>query len=139
MRSWEWEKICRLEDIYLEMSRIREFQKRAKQIGIDVIYLCRELPDTSEFRIIRRQIIRSATSVGANYRAVSRAKSDADFIHKLTIVEEEADETIYWLEIIEEMVKPREIEKVEVLKNELNEILSIAISSIRTVRSKSKK
>jgi len=121
------------------MSRIKEFQKRAKQIGIDVIYLCRELPNTSEFIIIQRQIIRSATSVGANYRAVSRAKSDADFIHKLTIVEEEADETIYWLEILEEMVKPREIEKIDVLKNELNEILSIVISSIRTVRRRRKK
>jgi four helix bundle protein len=98
VRNGEWGKICGLENIYLEMSRIKEFQKRAKQIGIDVIYLCRELPNTSEFRIIQRQIIRSATSVGANYRAVSRAKSDADFIHKLTIVEEEADETIYWLE-----------------------------------------
>ena len=70
---------------------------RTKLIGINVIKLVDELPNKISSKAITHQIIRSATSIGANYRAACRAKSTADFINKLKIVEEEADETIYWL------------------------------------------
>jgi len=82
-------------------------------------------------KVISNQIIRSSTSVGANYRAVCRAKSNADFINKLRIVEEEADETLFWFEILEEtqIIKSDELQS---LKRETNEILSIVVSSIKT-------
>ena len=90
------------------------------------------LPQTYASRVIINQILRCALSVGANYRAVCRAKSDKDFINKMKIVEEECDETIYWLEIIEES----ELAKVEViapLKQDAKEILAMIVASINTV------
>ncbi len=86
-----------------------------------------------EFRVIGHQLIRCASSVGANYRAASRARSRADFIAKLGIVEEEADEVCYWLEILEGigMTESREIEP---LKSEANELISIIIGSKKTAR-----
>ena len=88
--------------------------------------------------VISAQISRSSTSVGCNYRSACSAKSDADFINKLKIVEEETDETIYWLEVMEEsgIVNTARVEK---LKKECNEILSIVVASINTVRSKANK
>jgi four helix bundle protein len=77
-------------------------KRRTKQIGLEIIKLIEELPAKPSSWVISKQIIRSSTSVGANYRASCRAKSTSDFINKLKIVEEEADETIYWLEILEE-------------------------------------
>ena len=79
-----------------------EIKKRTKNIGLEVIKLVDELPNKTSSKAIVAQIIRCATSIGANYRAACRAKSDADFINKLKIVEEETDETIYWLEVLEE-------------------------------------
>ena len=113
-------------------------KRRTKQIGIDVILLVNEFPNSVATRAIANQIVRSVTSVGANYRAACRAKSTADFINKLKIVEEEADETIYWLEILEE-TKLYQSSKIFELKNELNEILSIVVSSIKTLRNKQSK
>ena len=79
-------------------------------------------------------MIRSASSVAANYRAVSRAKSTADFINKLIIVEEEADETMFWLEMIMELY--HEPEKVKPLHSEMEEILKIVVASIKTAKNK---
>lgn len=110
-------------------------KKRTKQIGIEIILLINQFPNSIAIRAISNQIIRSDTSIGANYRAACRAKSTADFINKLKIVEEETDETIYWLEIVEEsnlFTSP----KISELKVELNEILSIVVSSIKTLRNK---
>ena len=81
--------------------------------------------------VVKDQILRSALSVGANYRAVCRAKSDKDFINKMRIVEEEADETVYWLEIMEES-QLIEKEVLEDVKREANEILSMVVASIKT-------
>lgn len=91
---------------------------------------------TSSF-IISKQIIRSAVSIGANYRAACRAKSEADHINKLKIVEEETDETIFWLEILEDckMLKPETIQEI---KKETNEILAIVVATIKSMREKSK-
>ena len=79
-----------------------QVKKRTKQIGLAVIILIDELPNKTSAWAIAKQIVRSSTSIGANYRAACRAKSPADFINKLKIVEEETDETHYWLEILEE-------------------------------------
>ena len=110
-------------------------KKRTKQIGLEVIKLLDELPSKPAAWAITKQIIRSSTSIGANYRAACRAKSTADFINKLKIVEEEADETQYWLEILEEsnLVHSGRIEN---LKKEVNEIVSIVVASIKTARAK---
>ena len=80
-----------------------------------------------------RQLLRSATSVGANYRAARRARSTADFIAKLKIVEEEADESIYWLELILES-KLVPATKLEALLDEGNALVAIIVTSIRTAR-----
>jgi len=108
---------------------------RTKRIGLEVILLIDELPSKTSSWAIAKQIVRSATSIGANYRAACRAKSPADFINKLKIVEEETDETIYWLEILEES-KLIKSERIISLKNELNEILSIVVASIKTTRNR---
>ena len=86
-------------------------------------------------RAVFAQIVRCATSIGANYRAACRAKSDADFLNKLKIVEEETDETLYWLEILEDgnFVDSKSLDE---LKKETNEILSIIVASIRTVKNR---
>jgi four helix bundle protein len=91
---------------------------------------------SQEGKVISNQIIRSATSVASNYRAACRAKSPKDFISKMGIVEEECDETIFWMEIIEELQMLTEIEELLSIKKEANEILSITVASIKTVRNK---
>ncbi|MCQ4872379.1 four helix bundle protein [Butyricimonas paravirosa] len=109
-----------------------DFQNKTKKLGLHVIRFVEILPQTYASRVIINQILRCALSVGANYRAVCRAKSDKDFINKMKIVEEECDETIYWLEIIEES----ELAKVEViapLKQDAKEILAMIVASINTV------
>ncbi|HAJ98797.1 MAG TPA: four helix bundle protein [Bacteroidales bacterium] len=108
-------------------------KKHTKQIGLEVIKLVDELPNKPSAWVIAKQIIRSSTSIGANYRAACRAKSSADFINKLKIVEEEADETQYWLEVLEEsnLIKS---DRTETIKKETNEIVSIVVASIKTAR-----
>lgn len=109
-----------------------EFQDKTKRLGLHVIRFVEVLPQNYTSRVIINQILRCALSVGANYRAVCRAKSDKDFINKMKIVEEECDETIYWLEIIEES----ELAKIEIvtpLKREAKEILAMIVASINTM------
>ena len=100
-----------------------EFQDKTKRLGLHVIRFVEVLPQNYTSRVIINQILRCALSVGANYRAVCRAKSDKDFINKMKIVEEECDETIYWLEIIEESGLAK-MEIVTPLKREAKEILA---------------
>ena len=109
-----------------------EFQDKTKRLGLHVIRFVEILPQNYTSRVIVNQILRCALSVGANYRAVCRAKSDKDFINKMKIVEEECDETIYWLEIIEESGLAK-IEVVTPLKREAKEILAMIIASINTM------
>ena len=97
-----------------------------------VIRFVEILPQNYTSRVIVNQILRCALSVGANYRAVCRAKSDKDFINKMKIVEEECDETIYWLDIIEESGLAK-IEVVTPLKREAKEILAMIVASINTM------
>ena len=112
-----------------------EMKARTKQFALRIIKLVESLPNTKTGNLIGNQLLRSGTSVGANYRAACRAKSTADFINKLAIVEEEADESIYWIEMLVEsnQIKPNLVEN---LLNETNEILSIIVSAIKTSKEK---
>jgi len=110
-----------------------QMKKRTKEFAKEIIKLCRKLPDNREGRLIGNQLFRSGTSVAANYRAACRARSTADFISKLSIVEEEADETLFWLEVINEMDILDEA-SIDSLMQENDEIISIIVSSIKTSR-----
>src|SRR3954463_314868 len=85
-----------------ELDRAKELQKRTQRFALDIIRLFSELPKTEPSRVIGRQFLRSGTSVAANYRAACRGRSRADFISKISIVVEEADETLFWLELVVE-------------------------------------
>ena len=112
-----------------------QMKSRTKEFAKEIIKLCRKLPDNREGRLIGNQIFRSGTSIAANYRAACRAKSIADFISKLAIVEEEADETLFWLEIIEEMgILKKHL--FNSLMKENDEIIAMIVSSIKTARKK---
>ena len=114
-----------------------QIKYRTKQIGLKVIKLIDDLPNKPSALAISKQIVRSSTSIGANYRAACRAKSAPDFINKLKIVEEETDETLYWLEILEES-SLIQMDKISDLMKEVNEILSIIAATINTVKKKLK-
>jgi len=111
-----------------------ELKKRTKAFAIRVVNLFRRLPRTEEGRTIARQLLRSGTSVAANYRAVRRSRSKAEFVAKIGIVVEEIDETIFWIELMADT----EIFKKARLKDlltEANELLAIFAASQRTARS----
>lgn len=110
-----------------------EFRKRTFEFGIRCIRLAESLPNTPVAQTIAHQLIRAATSVGANYRAAIRSRSRADFISKMGIVEEECDEAVYWVEVILELGFVAEKRTRELLQ-EANEILAITVSSIKTAR-----
>ena len=117
-----------------------ELKYRTKQFSLMVLSLVEKLPNSISSRVVVNQLAKSATSVGANYRAVCRARSDKEFVAKLNIVLEEADETQYWLEIIEEMKWINKSE-LEFLLKESGELVAIFVSTLKTVnnRLKSKK
>src|SRR5574339_42131 len=104
----------------MEKMRLRE---RKKRFALSMIDLCETLDKSLTNQIIARQLIRCSTSVGANYRAASRAKSKADFINKMKIVEEETDESMYFMELLQERNKG--ISQLQSLHSEANEILSM--------------
>jgi len=79
-----------------------EFKKRTKDIAVRIVKVVESLPRTRSADVIGKQLLRSGTSIGANYRAACRGKSTADILHKLAIVEEEADESLYWIELLVE-------------------------------------
>ena len=106
---------------------------RQKKFVLDIVNLCDSLPKGYAYAVFSRQLIRASSSVGANYRAAGRAKSDADFINKLKMVEEEADECSYWLDLILSLEGINTKETSRLLK-EAEEILAITIASIVTVR-----
>ena len=108
-------------------------KRRTKEFAKRIIELCRVLPNNREGRLIGNQMFSSGTSVAANYRAACRGRSRAEFIAKLGIVEEEADETLFWLEIIDEMAVD-DTNVVQSLMQECDEIIAIMVSSIKTAR-----
>lgn len=110
---------------------VRALQDRTKNFAVDIIRFCQGLPESREARIISNQLIRCGTSIGSNYRAACRGRSGKEFYTKMCVVVEEADETFYWLEIIEKTGIKRN-DKLEYLINEANEILSIVVTSRKT-------
>ncbi|MFN4259915.1 MAG: four helix bundle protein [Gemmataceae bacterium] len=110
-----------------------EMKWRTKEFAKRVIHLCRHLPDTQECRLIRNQLFRCGTSVGANYRAACRGRSRADFIAKLGIVLEEADEALYWLELIAE-TEIMDRDRLTSLMDEVNQLISILVASLNTAK-----
>jgi four helix bundle protein len=114
-----------------------ELKKRTQRFALGVIRLVDRLPKTRVADVIGRQLARSGTSVGANYRAACRARSAAEFIAKMGIVEEEADETIYWLELLIEAEILQRGEVSELLR-EADQLLAMTVASIRTARKNSR-
>ena len=112
---------------------MQDLKARTKQFALDVIRYCRTLPPGDEFQILRRQLIRSATSTASNYRAAQRAKSKADFISNLGDAEEEADESLLWLECLAEL-STREHTELKRLLLEANELVAILTASRKTAR-----
>lgn len=112
------------------------FKNRTKQFSLRIIKCFQNLPKNEEARIVGKQLLRSATSTAANYRAVCRARSNAEFFSKLSIVVEEADESVFWLEILleSEIVKESEVTNAKSLLKEANEILSVVASSRKTMK-----
>jgi len=107
---------------------------RTKKFAIEVILSDEDLPYKTSTNVIKKQLIRSATSVGANYRSSCRAKSRADFISKIKIVEEEADECCYWLELLKEL-NTIDLETFSKMYKEANELTAIFTSISKTTKS----
>jgi four helix bundle protein len=110
---------------------------RTKLFALRIVRLFQALPKTEEARIIGRQVLRSGTSVAANYRAVCRAKSRKDFVAKMDTVVDEADETVFWLELLVEGKIVTEDRLAGLLK-EANELLAIFAASQRTAKARLK-
>ncbi len=111
------------------------FEKRSKQFALRIMRMTRSLPSTPESWVVSKQILRSATSVAANYRATGRARSMADFVSKLGIVVEETDETLFWLKMLFEANLLQQ-HRLDPLMREAKELLAVFASSYRTARSK---
>lgn len=113
----------------MEKEEFNEMMRsRTKDIAVRVVKMYAKTPKTDEFRVIGKQLLRSATSVAANYRASCRARSAKEFFAKISIVIEEADETLFWLEMLEET----EIingEKLILLKDDITEVLKIVVTA----------
>lgn len=117
----------------MKSTSMPDLKGRTKKFAVDCLWLCRSIPRSRELDAWVRQLIRSSSSVGANYRASQRAKSTKDFINKLKIVEEEVDESVYWLELFME-VHNENIEMMKRLHKESKELLAITVASINTTR-----
>jgi four helix bundle protein len=114
-----------------------ELKERTKAFALRVIRLYTSLPRDGVSQVIGKQILRSGTSVGANYREATRGRSDAEFISKVEIALQELEETRYWMELIVES----EIfskEKIKELQEEADELVAILTSSVKTVKNKNK-
>lgn len=116
---------------------MQDLKSRTKKFAVDSLWFCRSVPRSRELDAWVRQLIRCSSSVGANYRASQRAKSTKDFINKLKIVEEEVDESAYWLELFME-VHDDNIETMKKLHKEAKELLAITVASINTSRKNNK-
>lgn len=110
-----------------------ELKDRTKAFALRAIKLCASLPRDDTCNVIRRQLLRAATSVGANYRSACRARSRADFVSKMGIVEEEADECGYWMELLVESGQI-DVERIARLLEEADALTAIAAASRKTAR-----
>ncbi len=112
-----------------------DFKRRTKAFGIGVWGILSRVPQTSTAQIPGRQLLRASASIGANYRAACRARSVADFVAKMKIVEEECDESLYWMEFLVDAGIFKS-ESLEMLTREGNEILAMVVASIKSAKSK---
>lgn len=113
----------------------RAFKERTKRFALDIIRLVQQFPAGPAADVVGKQILRSATSIGANYRAACRAKSLPDMINKLKIVEEESDETLYWLELLgESEIMPSS--RLSALSKECDELVAMTVASLKTLRAR---
>ncbi|HLX95665.1 MAG TPA: four helix bundle protein [Verrucomicrobiae bacterium] len=110
-----------------------EMKNRTKVYANRIVKLCSALPGNWIAQTLGKQLLRSGTSVGANYRAVCRAKSNSDFINKLRIVEEECDESLFWMELLVDNNLMKAV-RLSGLMKEANEILAMVVSSAKTAR-----
>jgi len=110
-----------------------DFKKRTKAFALRVIRLVESLPNTKTAGVIGRQLLRSGTSVGANYRSACRARSRPDFVAKMGIVEEETDESLYWMELLVESGQMKAA-RLSGIMGECGELLSLAVASARTAK-----
>jgi four helix bundle protein len=111
------------------------FKKRTRNVALRVIKLVDALPNSRAADVIGRQLLRSATSIGANYRAACRSRSAADMVSRLSITEEEADEAFYWLELLAQSNTVAS-QRLEPLRKEIGEIVAMTVTSIKTLRAR---
>ncbi|MBV8050276.1 MAG: four helix bundle protein [Acidobacteriaceae bacterium] len=114
-------------------AKTEQLRERTRNFAVRVLHVCRALPYCSESRVVGHQLLRSATSVAANYRAVCKARSPADFISKLGIVEEECDETIFWLKFLVDAGLMK-AERLFSLIDEAKQLAAIFAASRRTAK-----
>jgi four helix bundle protein len=113
-----------------------ELMKRTKKFSVNVYFLMDKLPDTKGTKNLCYQLLKSSSSVAANYRAACRAKSGADFLNKIKIVEEESDESVFWLEYMEDVKLVNDSKIHAEIKKEANELVAIFTQTLKTLRSK---
>ena len=116
-----------------------ELKKRTKGFALRVFLFLMNVERNRPVDVISYQLLKASSSVAANYRAVCRGKSNADFLNKLKTVDEEADECLFWLEFIYELDLKCDKQELILLINEANELVSIFSASIRTIKSKNPK
>jgi len=115
---------------------MQDLRKRTKEFAGRVIRLYVKLPPNKrEVQVIAHQMLRSGTSVGANYREASRARSDAEFVSKIDLCSQEADETLYWLELLKDECGVRD-NQTDWLEKEINELISIFVTMSKNVKAK---
>ncbi len=117
------------------MTDSKDLKDRTKRFAVEVVRIVDKLPRSLSSEVIARQLVKAATSVGANYRAACRGRSSAEFIAKLQIVLEEADESMYWLELMLEL-EMLDSETLHDLIREADELTAIFVSALKTARSK---
>ena len=114
-------------------SRTEQLRVRTKDFALRIIHLFRSLPETKEAQIIGNQLLRCGTAVGANYRSACHARSRADFISKIAVVTEEADESVFWLELLSDLNVVKR-ERLEGLLQECRELTAIFNASRQTAK-----
>ncbi len=120
-----------------EVGKRQDLKERTKQYALRIIRLYTSLPKTTEAQVMGRQVLKSGTSVGAQYREANRAKSDADFISKVEGSLQELDETEYWLELLTEAgIVP--VERLAPLLNETDELIAIFVTIVKKTKNKSR-
>ena len=115
-----------------------EFKTRTKKFAIDTFTFLNEIEKNKAVDVISYQLFKSSSSVAANYRAVCRGKSDADFLNKLKVVDEEADESLFWLEFIKDLNIDCNKTELEKLIKEADELVAIFSAGIKTIKSRNK-